>query len=661
MPLWLRLACGLLLLGLGLIPAQAEETEEVVRLGVLAHRGRDIALQQWTPHADYLNARLAPRRFEIVPLNFGELNKAVAKHQVQFVITNTGHYTELEYQGHLTRLATLRRSGPLGPLDRFGGVVITLPKRDDITSYADLRGKSLLIPHSDSLGGWQVHLREGLDAGIDLRTDTAAIEPTENHELVVAGILAGKADVGLVRSDILEQMAEEGRLDLARLKVVNLRLEPDFPYLLSTRLYPEWPFAKVSGVPSRLATDVLVALLDMPETSPPAQAAEIVGWTLPHSYQPMLELFRETRLGPFANLPISFRDVVGAYWVPISAGMGLLFILMSAGILYVMTINNSLKREMRRRSQAEQSLDASERRFKTLVFDNTAEGIMITDLEGHITLVNQAFSEITGYPQNEALGKTPHLLSSGRHPPEFFADMFRQLQETGKWQGETWNRHKSGEIYPVWQTISATTDAYGRHTGYISLFSDITHLKQSEAQLLHLAYHDPLTGLPNRLLFDERLGHAIEQARRREEKLAVLFFDLDKFKHINDTLGHQVGDEFLEAVAQRLSDRLRKSDTLSRRGGDEFTVLAENIDGVDDAIEIAEDINSQLRKPFVLSGGHAITSACSIGIALYPEHGEVAADLIQHADAAMYVVKQSGRGRHSIYTEKMSTVSRPET
>jgi diguanylate cyclase (GGDEF)-like protein/PAS domain S-box-containing protein len=651
------LLLGLLLAGLnpgwGHLRAWAGEDTEVVRIGVLANRGMEVALRQWGPHADYLNERLPSRRFAIVPMDFRDLDRAAAEHSVQFVITNTGHYSSLEYDGHLIRLATLRRAGPHGPLDRFGGVVITQPDRDDIHAYANLRGKRLLIPSFTSLGGWQVHLREALDVGVDLRTDAADIRETQNHEDVVAGILAGQADVGLIRSDLLEEMAREGRLKLPDLKVVNLRVEAGFPYLLSTRLYPEWPFAKVRGTPDGLARDVLMALLDMPIESPAATAAGIHSWTLPLTYQSMQDLFRETRLGPYADMPIQFRDVLARYWVAISAAAAMLFILMTAGLLYVAGINRSLKREMRLRSRAEQSLEASEKRFKTLVFDTTAEGIMVTDQGGHITLVNEAFTEITGYSQEDVLGRSPRLLSSGRHSPEFYEAMFRQLRETGKWQGEIWNRRKNGEIYPVWQTISTTTDASGALTGYISLFSDITHLKQSEAQLLHLAYHDPLTGLPNRLLFDERLGHAIEQARRRKEKLAVLFFDLDNFKPINDQLGHQMGDELLEGVARRLTDRLRKSDTLSRRGGDEFTVLVENVDDISDATDIASDINEQLTKPFPLSNRQQVPSGCSIGIALYPEHGETAQDLIQHADAAMYVAKETGRGRYRVYSPEM--------
>ena len=757
---------------------RAEELPAQVYIGVLANRGKDAALRQWGPHAEYLNDRLAPLRFEILPLTFAELDRAVAQHGVQFVITNTGHYSELEYQGQVSRIATLRRAGPRGPLDRFGGVAISRAGRDDINTYADLKGKRLLIPNFNSLGGWQVHLREALDAGVDLLKDSGGIEQTQDHEKVVQGILAGRADVGLVRSDLLEQMASEGRLKLSDIKVIHQRIEGDFPYLLSTRLYPEWPLAKVRGIPDELAKQVLIALLDLLPDAPAARAAGLYSWALPLNYQPVQDLFREARLGPYARLPITFHDILASYTLPIAAGAGLIFALLGGGFAFTAGINRSLKRAIRRRMEIEQSLEESERRFKTMadaiatpiwvadpdkvgtffnkgwldftgrplaavlgegwlasvhpedrpdcerayraafdarhpftlecrllhasgeyrwiansgtprytadgeflgyvgfcadisalktaqekvsqaavVFDTTTEGIMFTDARERITLVNQAFSEITGYTHEDVIGQSPRILSSGRHPPEFHDAMRAQLRETGKWQGEVWNRRKNGEVYPVWQSITAISDAEGEPSGYISLFSDITHLKQSEAQLKHLAYHDPLTGLPNRLLFDERLEHAIQQARRREEKLAVLYFDLDNFKPLNDALGHHMGDELLEAVARRISGRLRKSDTLSRRGGDEFTVLAENIDTLQDAVEIAEDINQQLHLPFRLSNDRDVTSACSTGIAFFPEHGDNAQDLIRRADAAMYAAKQAGRGRHCVYAPDKDTTS----
>uniref|UniRef100_UPI00145F97E8 PAS domain S-box protein n=1 Tax=Candidatus Roseilinea sp. NK_OTU-006 TaxID=2704250 RepID=UPI00145F97E8 len=237
-------------------------------------------------------------------------------------------------------------------------------------------------------------------------------------------------------------------------------------------------------------------------------------------------------------------------------------------------------------------IKAAEERLRqtAIVFDNTTEGIMITDAQGAIVAVNRAFSEITGYTAEEVQGKHPNMLSSGRHDEAFYQAMWQALEQTGHWRGEIWNRHKNGEVIPLLQTISAVRDESGRVTGYVAMFSDISHIKQTEARLERLAYHDALTGLPNRLLFDERLEHAIQQATRHGERLAVLYFDLDHFKQLNDSLGHQVGDTLLEAIAARLKRRLHKSDTLSRRGGDEFTLLLENLRQPEQAANVARDI-----------------------------------------------------------------------
>ncbi len=306
------------------------------------------------------------------------------------------------------------------------------------------------------------------------------------------------------------------------------------------------------------------------------------------------------------------------------------------------------------------SIKAAEERLRqtAIVFDNTTEGIMITDADGHIVAINRAFTDITGYGADEVLGRSPHLQSSGRHDEAFYRAMWESLQQTGNWRGEIWNRHKNGQVFAVLQTISAVRDETGRITGHVSMFSDITHMKQTEARLERLAYHDALTGLPNRLLFDERLAHAIRQAQRHGERLAVLYFDLDRFKQLNDTLGHQVGDALLEAIAARLSKRLRKSDTLSRRGGDEFTLLLENLRRPEQAASVARDILRQLSKPFALPTGDTVHTGTSIGISLYPDDGQEAQQLVEHADAAMYEAKSSGGGQFRFYTPATTQVSR---
>ncbi len=306
------------------------------------------------------------------------------------------------------------------------------------------------------------------------------------------------------------------------------------------------------------------------------------------------------------------------------------------------------------------SIKAAEERLRqtAIVFDNTTEGIMISDADGHIVAVNRAFTEITGYGADEVLGRNPRLLSSGRHDEAFYRAMWESLKHTGHWRGEIWNRHRNGRVFPVLQTISVVQDERGDTTGYVSMFSDITHIKQTEARLEKLAYHDALTGLPNRLLFDERLEHAIRQAARHGERLAVLYFDLDRFKQLNDTLGHQVGDALLEAIAGRLGKRLRKSDTLSRRGGDEFTVLLENLRQPEQAANVARDILRQLGRPFPLPTGDTVQTGTSIGISLFPDDGREAHELVERADAAMYEAKAAGGGQYRFYTPEITQASR---
>lgn len=195
---------------------------------------------------------------------------------------------------------------------------------------------------------------------------------------------------------------------------------------------------------------------------------------------------------------------------------------------------------------------------------------MITDLEPRIVAVNRAYMEITGYRKSEVIGKNPKLIKSGRHDQAFYQSMWNNLIQAGYWRGEIWNRRKNGEIYPQWLTISTVHDESGKPRNYVGVFTDISQIKQSEARLEHLAHYDPLTGLPNRLLAQSRLQHAIERADRNHYRVATLYLDLDRFKNVNDSLGHPAGDELLSLLANRLKSRLREEDTLARLGGDEF-------------------------------------------------------------------------------------------
>ncbi|OOG25419.1 PAS domain S-box protein [Thioalkalivibrio denitrificans] len=287
------------------------------------------------------------------------------------------------------------------------------------------------------------------------------------------------------------------------------------------------------------------------------------------------------------------------------------------------------------------------------VFETTAEGIAITDRDMRFVEVNDAYCRITGYPAEELLGKTPRLLRSGHHDGTFYREIREALQSDGHWQGETLDRARDGSLIPLLQSISVVRNEQGEVSHYITLVTDISAMKETQARLDFLAHHDPLTELPNRLLFTARLEHAIDLAARNEERFGVLFIDLDRFKTINDSLGHQLGDRLLIDVAQRLGGLVRKSDTIARLGGDEFVVLLERIHASDQAERLAEKLVDAMRKPFYLDGME-LHLGCSIGITMYPEDGRDAVTLLKNADAAMYRVKDSGRDGYCKFSQDLS-------
>ncbi|MEW6611422.1 MAG: EAL domain-containing protein [Pseudomonadota bacterium] len=297
-------------------------------------------------------------------------------------------------------------------------------------------------------------------------------------------------------------------------------------------------------------------------------------------------------------------------------------------------------------TQAKQQEEAL--RKTALVFEHLYEGILITDAQGLIEHVNPAFTRITGYTAAEILGATPGILSSGLHDKAFYELMWSALLREGHWSGEIWNRRKSGEVYPQWLQIATIRDDAGAVQNYVAVFSDLSRRKALEAQVLHQAMHDVLTDLPNRRSLEERLLQAIAQARRHGNQLAVLFLDLDGFKEVNDTLGHEVGDVLLQLAARRLRSCLREEDTLARWGGDEFVVLLPRVDGLESVLTVAERLLAVLNVPFELDHMQLQLNG-SIGIAQFPGCGQDVSTLLRHADAAMYAAKKEGGGKYRLF------------
>lgn len=310
-------------------------------------------------------------------------------------------------------------------------------------------------------------------------------------------------------------------------------------------------------------------------------------------------------------------------------------------------------REAEERSAALQSaFDLGRQREDALrvadaVFESTAEGIIVTDADNRIVRVNPAFTAITGYSVAEVIGRNPSLLKSGRHGAEFYREMWDRLNRTGRWEGEIWNRYKNGDIRVEWMSIARIRDGTGgaRH---LAVFHDITLRKADEELMRFKAHHDALTELPNRALLMDRLQAALNQARRYRRNFALLLVDLDRFKDVNDSLGHTAGDQLLVEAAQRLCSCVREADTVARLGGDEFAIVLSEMNADDEAEQVAERAVGLLGEPYRLDVGTANISGC-VGIALYPLHGREIDDLLRNADSALYAAKHGGRNTWRMY------------
>jgi diguanylate cyclase (GGDEF)-like protein/PAS domain S-box-containing protein len=285
---------------------------------------------------------------------------------------------------------------------------------------------------------------------------------------------------------------------------------------------------------------------------------------------------------------------------------------------------------------------------------STRDAIMITDLASRIIYVNPAFTEITGYTEAEIVGCNPRVLQSGDHPRDFYKAMWIRLQERGQWQGEVRNRRKNADVYPQWLTISAVRDAQGKATHYVAVMTDLTVIKRSEEQLEHLAHYDPLTNLPNRVLLRSLLQHALEKAQRQGHQVGVLFLNLDKFKTINDSLGHAWGDQVLLTVTDRLKKHLRGQHLVGRLSADEFVVVLEPLTDPGHAEAIAFELRNALDASLVVKDNQEIYTRTSIGISIFPEDGLTAHDLLQHADTAVHRAKERGGNQVAFYTTELS-------
>lgn len=928
--------------GLIFLTVQAYAAEPI-KIGVLAYRDKTQALAQWQPLAQALKQSMPGSDFSVEVYTLPELDVAVMTHQIDFLLTNPSHYVKLSrHNGLSAPLATMIKLEDGQPLSVFGGVVFTRADHLNINTLADIKGKTVAAVSSDSLGGYLAQVNEMRKTGMPGPGLRHLIKTGQPHDLVVEAVMSGRAEVGFVRTGVLESLIREGRLDESQVRVINRQHLTGFPVVASTRLYPEWPFAAMLHVDEHTARRVAAALFNLEDNmTGHAKKIGIRGFGVPADYTSIVDLLREMRAPPF-DIPPKFtlRDVVERYrwqlfvllagivsiiWLSVhlvgarrrlrsehekmrlnqqllqesqtnlqaifNAIPDLLFDLGLDGKYYSVHASNDalladsennllgktvqqvlpvaaaevvlsalqeayehghsqgkqfqlplaqgkrwfelsvakknafsvlprfivLSRDVTQRKQAvaydnfrahmlellvngaevhellvnitqgveklnsdmicsvllvnnegtrlvdavapslpefyNQAVNNLEiavgigccgtaaatrqrviaedlqthpywQAYRTLVdraglracwsqpiisstgqvlgtfaiyhrypyvpneedtsvveqaaylvsiaierklaeidlqiaataFDSQ-ESLMVTDANRTILRVNKSFCRVTGYSPEEVIGRQSSMFRSGRQDDAFYAEMWTIINRDGMWQGEIWNKRKNGEIYPGYISISAIKNEQGEVTNYVSTLNDITESKAAAEEIQSLAFYDPLTGLPNRRLLVDRLSQAVAATRRTGNGGALLFLDLDHFKTLNDTLGHDLGDLLLQQVGERLTSCVREGDTVARLGGDEFVVMLEDLST--NSIEAATQVEyvglkilDALNRPYQLDM-HEYHSTPSIGVALFSDHGNTQEELLKHADIAMYQAKKAGRNTLRFFDPEM--------
>lgn len=755
------------------LPAVAD-AGETVKIGILAYRSKPHTLAQWQPLAAALKRAIPDKDFVIEAFAFDELALTVASRQVDFVLTNPGNYIQLSKRNGLSApLATLalndRDSDQAVMVS--GGVIFSRADDGGVKTLRDLKGKTIAAIGTESLGGYQFQAYEFQKLNGNLAEQAKLLLTGLPQDNVVSAVLSRQAAVGFVRTGVLEEMEREGKLDMRRIKIINRQQLPGYPQLLSTRLYPEWPFAAMPQIDENLARHVAAALFMLEEHKSIVQAIGIHGFGVPADYTVIADLLRDMRMPPYDVVPsFTLKDIWLRYKWPLLAALLVIgsFLLLTLNLLVV---KRKLVAQQKTLLEQKQQVLESETFLRTLihtlpdliwlknaegvylacnprferffgageqeivgktdydfvdkasadsfrahdmlamqkdgpyliekwitfaddghrelletlkipmrdaegqfigvlgighditerkqaeeklllaasVFTHAREGILITDVDGRIIDVNDTFTAITGYSREEALYRNPRMLKSDRQGKAFYTAMWADLKDKGEWSGELWNRRKNGQLYAEILTISAVRDAQGNTQHYVALFSDITPFKEYEQQLERIAHYDALTSLPNRILLADRLRQAMTQAQRRGQKVAVVFLDLDGFKAVNDTYGHDVGDELLTALANRMKQTLRESDTLARLGGDEFVAVLVDLPDTEACLPLLSRLLTAASQPVVFGELNMLVSA-SLGVSFYPQEQDIDADqLLRQADQAMYQAKLTGKNRYHLF------------
>ena len=614
------------------------ESRPVVRIGVLAFRPKPQTLEQWRPLGVLLSQAIPQYDFVVEALTYPEFNEAVEKVQLDFVLTNSGNYILLKKRFGLTSpLATLGINEHGKKATHFGGVIFTAAKTQTINTLHDIKGKTIAITDQNSFGGYQMQAYALLQQGIHTDKDTTLIETGMPHDNVVNTVLLGHADVGFIRTGVLEQMVEEGKIKREDYKIINAQHKTSLPVESSTNLYPEWPLSALPHIDEKLSRNVLATLFKLEENSALAKSMHIYGFNIPADYAFVEEMLRALRIPPFDTTPtFSIEDIWITYRTQIMSilvliGFGLLGMLM-----YLLERNQELKKSYTKQQQQANALT----KFSQLI-EQSPISIIITDLNGNITYANAKFFSTTGYSEEEIIGQNPRLLKSSKVSTSSYRKLWSTLKRGEVWEGELINRRKDGTNYIEWGTIAPLRQADGKVSDFVAMKEDITQRKNAEQRVHQLAFYDQLTSLPNR----QKIIADMEQ----DYPKACAIFNIDSFKEINDLFGISAGDDILVQVGewfQEMGGWFHEMGFLTyRTGGDEFTVLFRdnNISKHSISRRIATLMSFLDEKTFHV-GEENISLRMSTGIAIGSDK------LLTHADIALNLAKEK-KITFSLYEE----------
>jgi PAS domain S-box-containing protein len=464
-----------LLLALVAISTRLYADEQLIRIGVLSHRGNTATLQTWSPTAEYLTRTVEGNRFQIVPLDFDEVEPAVGFGEVDFILVNPGIYVNLEVGHRVSRIATLNNRVGGIPYNVFGGVIFTHRDNREINDLSDLKGKSFMAVDETSLGGFQMAWRELKANGIDPYRDFFPLRFGGIHDEVVRAVKERRVDVGTVRTNILERMDLDGIISLSDFKVIKSTPHPEFFLASSTSLYPEWPFSKVQHTSNGLAQRVAVALLSMPQGHPASVAGRYAGWTIPLDYQPVHELFKELKLPPYQDLGrFTLLDAVQRYWYWVVAGVFILMFMILM-MLWVLRLNQKLER----------SKLHLERQYE-LILNSVTDGIYGVDLQGNATFINWSMEQITGWQAEELIGRSQHEFlhhthaDGSPHPSEECPVYLTFRDNEPRFVDDDVFWKKDHSSFPVEYSSTPIRDDAGNAMGSVVVFRDISARKQAK-------------------------------------------------------------------------------------------------------------------------------------------------------------------------------------